>query len=159
MKLIFALLLSVIAHGMMLFTITNDLPPLIFNGGQSALVIALNIVEVQTQQEKQQATPVKVKPIVEAAPQLTTTFNGEGITAKKVVTAKLADNISADEAKKSNDKPVEKKLTEQITEKVVKLKESKDANSDPKVLSQDSAQMAQIATAKYHAKQLSLTKQ
>ena len=172
MKILVALLLSLFAHVVAIFSM-SDISPLTFNGGQTSVVIAMNIVDVTTQQAKHRNSQPKktVTNVVKAASPLRTNFSGDKIKAmrqkdiatlvKGSVKGSVKDSVKKKEPVDELIEPIEETLIEEkeLTElvKVPVPVESLNQDKERKELSDDITQAAQVATAKHHAKQLALT--
>jgi protein TonB len=166
MKVLVALLLSLFAHVAAIFSISDDISPLVFNGGQTSVVIAMNIVDVTTQQAKHKNSQPKktLTKAVKVASPVRTNFAGDKIKAmhqKDIVTLvkdSVKDSVQKKEPADELIEPIDKTLTEEkeLTELVKVPVESLEQDKKRKELSDDITQAAQLATAKHHAQQLAL---
>lgn len=165
MKILVALLLSVFAHVVAFFSVNDDLPPLVFNGGQTAVTIAMNIVDVTTQEAKHKNSQTEKAKVnaVKPSSSLSTNFAGNKIKAKQQKTMQtLAENIVLQkELVKDLVEPVEEILPEEkhFTE-LVKSRvpaEPQEFDTERKDSIDNVTQAAQLATAKHHAMKLALT--
>lgn len=167
MKVFAALLLSVFAHAAAFFSVDDDLSPLVFDGGQTAVAIAMNIVEVTTQQAKQKASQPKktLTKAIKLPPPVSTNFSGNTFKAKeqKSIATVTKNTVHKKELLVPVVEPIEEispeetQLVELVKMPIPAESLALDNETERNELTDDITQAAQLATAKHHTQQLSLT--